>query len=141
MPLGEMGIKFMIDTTGLPHAKPKRKPDKKAILERLFRAAVWEGDKGICRATGRPLLKVSDNLDECGQVCHLQGRGSHPERATDPTNAILMSSSMHTLSDARGNGRLKLVDPETGAWPLDARKAIRFTLHDKAGNVLWTRVS
>ena len=106
-----------------------------------FREAVWILDGGKDRATGQVLERVSDDWDRRGEVAHLKPRRVEPSWATDPKRAILLSMKNHMLSDARGNGRLKILDAETGEPATDASRPIRFTLYDKHGGILWTRVS
>jgi hypothetical protein len=106
-----------------------------------FRSAVWRRDGGRDRATGKVLSKEHVDPAHRGQVCHFRGRRVMPEWATDPDRALLMSDSSHILSDARGGNLLKLTDPVTGEPADDGTKKIRFTLYDRAGNVVWTRTS
>ena len=79
--------------------------------------------------------------DHLGEVAHLYGRNVRPEWATDPDRALLLSRTMHILSDGRGGYLLKMTDSETGERADDASKPIRFTLYDRAGWILWTRIS
>lgn len=121
------------------HRKTRREiqPQK----DRAFRAEVWRVDRSRCRATGVVLERVHVDPLRRGQVAHLRGRNVAPAQRTDVSNAVLMSDAMHVLSDHRGGRLLKLTDPETGEPATDASKPIRFTLYDRAGAVLWTRVS
>lgn len=114
-------------------------PDR--LTPKQFRKAVWERDKGLSRVDGDLLFKTQEvHWTRQGQVCHLQTRNPHADRATDPDNAILMSGHHHWLSDHRGGCLLTLTDPETGEPAIHASKPIRFTMHDADGNVLWTRI-
>ena len=114
-------------------------------LDRLtpaeFRAAVWARDGGRDRATGQSVSKSDCSWDRLGEVAHLYGRNVRPEWATDPDRALLLSHVMHILSDGRGGYRLKLYDPLTGERATDASKPIEFTLYDRAGRILWNRIS
>ncbi len=125
-------------------AFPKRTTNNGKHAERLtekqFRDAVWIRDEGKDRATGLPLVRGAATWDTEGQVCHLKARRVMPEWARDPDRAILLSARNHMFSDARGQCRLKLTDPETGEPATDARKPIRFTMYDKEGLPLWTSV-
>lgn len=123
---------------------PKRTSSNPKHPERLspkaFREAVWKRDGGKDRATGERVYASASSPIDIGQVCHLKGRRVMPEWATDPKRALLMSARNHWWSDGRGNYRLKLTDPETGEPATDASRPIRFTMHDKDGNVLWSRI-
>ena len=117
----------------------RKHPDR--LTPAQFRAAVWERDRGLDRATGEPLSKTDPDWHHLGNVCHLYGRNVKPEWATDPDRALLLSFINHILSDGRGGYRLTMCDPETGERAEDASKPIRFTLYDKEGHILWTRTS
>jgi hypothetical protein len=102
--------------------------------DEAFRLSIWTRDGGRDRATGQPLQHQSDNWDTWGQVCHLKGKGAHPERRHDLSNAILLSMTNHILSDGRGHYRLKILGE-------DANQTLIFRLTDRDGNVLWERTS
>lgn len=112
-----------------------------------FRNAVWERDKHRSRATGQPLVRRYDptiTWEQRGEVCHLAAKGAHPAQKYDPSNAILLSAQQHFLSDARGNHRLLILDPETGekatdAGTIECPKPILFVMRDKQGRELWRR--
>ena len=133
------------DTSALAHPKhPHAQRQKKAkdqAARKVFRDQVWQRDGGRSRVNGEILFRSHGCKVYRGNVCHLQSRGAHPERALDPTNAILMSEYHHIMSDARGGRVLRLTDAETSEPATDATRPIRFTLYDKAGAVVWTRVS
>lgn len=137
---------MVMDTSRLTHPKktyPKYTKAESGALKMAkdFRGAVWLRDGGVDRATGQPLEHESGAYDTCGQVCHLRGRGAYPELKYEPSNAVLMSSRNHIHSDARGGRLLRLTDPETGEPAVDGSKPIRFSMYDKAGTLLWTRIS
>lgn len=119
----------------------RQKKSRRLSAGRRFREQVWHDANGLDRFTGRLLHKVHVDPDKQGQVCHLKGRRVMPEWKTDPNRAILLSDTNHRLSDARGNNRLKLTDPETGEPATDARKPIKFTLFDREGFVISERIS
>lgn len=125
-------------------AKGKARRQKKA--RRLsaglrFREQVWLLAGGIDRFTGRLLYRVHSDPAKRGQVCHLKGRRVMPEWKFDANHAILLSDANHQLSDARGNHRLRMTDPETGEPATDARKPIKFTLLDREGYLQTERIS
>ena len=132
----------------MPLAHPKatgptkrQKRSKKKAKADAFRLAVWTRDQGMDRATGQPLFQTAPHMTSRGNCCHLQSKGSTPERRYDVANAVLMSELNHILSDHRGGRVLKLTDPETGDPAIDGNKPIRFTLYTKDGKIMWTRVS
>lgn len=135
-----------IDTSALPFAKTAPDADHQKARNVLrtgasFRAAVWMRDAGLDRVTGQPLTKDAEDWTRRGEVCHLQGRGPHPNLKYNAENGILMSAFHHWLSDGRGGKLLKLTDPETGLPAIDARKKIRFTLYERDGTtVRFTRI-
>lgn len=133
-----MGInmsKSPIPKNGVNHGKD---PDR--LTPKQFRDRVWKRDGSRDRATGELLRKSSYHWTTQGQVCHLQTRNPHADRATDPDNGILLSGWHHWLSDHRGGRLLRLTDPSTGEPATDASKPIRFTLRNTAGKILWTRI-
>ena len=136
----------MIDTSRFAH--PKRttpsKEDRKRerdARDRRFREAVWARDGAKDRATGAVLERSHEDWDRRGQVAHLLSRRAHPEVRCNTSNGVLLSDHMHQLSDHRGGRLLRLTDPETGDLATDANKPIRFTLYDRAGRVVWERIS
>ena len=108
--------------------------------EDRFRREVWIRDKGLDRATGRPLERSSDNPHVKGEVCHLKPKGPYPELRHVVSNAVLMSAENHRQSDARGGKKLQLIDPKTGEPATDASKPILFRMCDRRGVVLWSRI-
>lgn len=133
----------MATCEGLPLPKRVRYPGKHTgrLTAKQFRAEVWTRDGGRDRADGSILQKqhVDDRLR--GEVAHFRGRRVMPEWVRDPMRAILLSAQNHWLSDHRGNYRLKMTDPDTGEKADDGTKKILFTMHDRFGNVLWSRIS
>ena len=131
-----------MNTAGL--LSPKTQTSRRKHVDRLtpeaFRRQVWIRDRGRDRVTGQILERVHVDPARRGQVAHLKGRRVRPEWLTDPDRAVLLSDSHHILSDARGNNRLKMTDPQTGEPATDGTKPIRFTLYDKEGRIQWTTV-
>ncbi len=119
----------------------RQKRSKKKSKADAFRLAVWTRDQGMDRATGQPLFQTAPHMTSRGNCCHLESKGSTPERKYDVANAVLMSELNHILSDHRGGRLLRLTDPETGEPATDASKLIKFTMYTTAGKVLWMRVS
>jgi hypothetical protein len=117
-------------------AAKRKKRTRRLSAERHFRSLVWSLGGGVDRFTGQLLFIAHADPNKRGQVCHLKGRRVMPEWRLDPNRAVLLSDANHQLSDARGNHRLKLTDPETGEPATDARKPIKFTLRDKDGFVI-----
>jgi len=106
---------------------------KTLAAEKKFREAIWLRDRGIDRATGKPLKRQGDDWN-VGQVCHLKGRGAYPEFKYAIWNAFLMNAHFHRLSDARGGRLLKVIGD-------DANGVLEFVMTDKTGRVLWRRSS
>ena len=134
-----------INTSALAHpkdpdARRQQRSARKAKAD-AFRVAVWTRDLAQCRATGVELFQSHVSPTQRGNCCHLQSKGAHPERKYDVTNAVLMSEWAHIQSYARGGRVLRLTDPFDGTPATDASRPIRFTLYNKAGAVVWTRVS
>lgn len=118
--------------------------DKRAAkdtAERRRNEAVWERDKGICRATGRPLVKASPVAAKRGEVAHLPSatRSTNPATKNDPAKCVLLSAEIHALSDARTAGAKGL--PLVEIIGTDAREAITFIRRNERGRVLWRRTS
>lgn len=136
-----------MDTSHLAFPKASASHDRQQRQQariqsrKALRDHIWRVDGGRCRASGKQLFRDHLHIDHRGEVCHVQSRGAHPERALDPANCILMSALMHILSDGRGGYRLKLFDLQTGEPATDASRPIRFVMHDSAGHVLWERIS
>ena len=105
-----------------------------------FVRQVWARDGGRNRANGEPLSKHDDRWRYLGNVCHLVTKGAHPEWRLIVANGVLLSHEYHRLSDARGNNRLLLLDPESGERATDANRKILFVMRDLKGTVLWQRV-
>jgi len=124
----------------IPAADSKTKQQIRADQDRRFRAAVWDRDHGIDRATGIPVEHYHDNWRLRGEVHHLRSRRAAPELRVNPSNGVLLSVASHWLADGRGGRLLRLTDPATGEPATDANQPIRFTCYDRAGGVLWSRV-
>lgn len=133
----------MATCEGLPLPKRVRYPGKHAgrLTAKAFRAAVWLRDGGRCRADGSILEKQHVDNRLRGEVAHLRGRRVMPAWLREPQRAVLLSAANHMASDGRGNNRLTMTDPETGEKADDGTKKIRFTMHDKVGTILWSRIS
>lgn len=110
------------------------------ISEAVFRQKVWDRDKGRNRANGELLCKSGEEWRFLGDVCHLVTKGAHPELKLVVSNAVLLSREYHILSDARGNYRLRLLDPDSGKPATNANRPILFVMRDLRGRELWRRL-
>lgn len=114
-------------------ARQTRKAEKQTAEDRC-RDAVWKREKNLDRATGKPLTRGAVNPDERGEVHHLKGRRVKPEWRTDPRHQVLLSATLHQLSEARGGKLLQIVGT-------DAVKALTFIRRDAKGKELWRRTT
>lgn len=106
------------DTLNLPvfdpkrrHAAPKGKP---AVIERdekrkskvkaedIARAECWKRDRGICRATGVPLVKSgTTDPHRLGECDHTILRSKDSTRKYDVDNLVLISKFLNRLRKVR----------------------------------------
>jgi 5-methylcytosine-specific restriction endonuclease McrA len=84
---------------GMPHQLVKKADDKKkADRGKAFRDEVWARDHGVCRATGRTLLRTgTTDWEKLGEVDHSVPRSLAPERIYDTSNGLLLTKSLNRL--------------------------------------------
>lgn len=113
----------------------------KQTAEEQRNAAVWERDRGVSRASGRPVVHASPVASKRGEVAHLPTatRSTNPATKNDPHRCVLLTAEEHALSDARTSGAKGKALLEIKGT--DARKAITFIRRNERGRVLWRRTS
>lgn len=119
--------------------KEEKRKVKKAN-EDTFRAAVWARDKGICRATGDPLVKGgTTDPHRLGEVDHTLMKSTNPDRVYDVSNGVLMQKFLNRLR--------KVSCPEAPehkyfdySGPEDRGEQQTFVWRDRAGNITKTRI-
>lgn len=105
---------------------------------KTFRDAVWARDKGLCRATRRPLTKSGSDPQRVGEVDHVLNRSTHPDRIYDVSNGILISRYLNHLKKEACPGAPEFfLFAITG--PDDRGQEQTFTWRDLNGKVTRTR--
>jgi len=84
-----------------PIARKERKLTKEQKAK-AFRDAVWDRDKGRCRATGKKLIRGDGKHGETdwtklGEVDHAYPRSTAPERIYDVENGLLLTKELNRL--------------------------------------------
>lgn len=118
----------------------RKKAAGKRTAEEKRNADVWSRDRGVSRASGRPVSHASPVAAKRGEVAHLPRatRSTNPGTKHDAHRCVLLTAEEHALSDPR---------TVPGGKPLleikgtDARKAITFIRRNERGRVLWRRTS
>lgn len=126
---------------GLPHVLAReQKKQAKADQEEAFKAAVWDRDKGISRASDKPLKRAHLNPAKCGHVHHRRKRSTAPAEKYDPKNGVLLSALEHELAETRcpANTRHFLLDIY---GPADSGQVLTFVKRDAEGREIWRRQS
>lgn len=100
--------------------------------------AVWDRDKGISRASGKPLVRASTDARKRGEVAHLDARSTNPEKKFDLKNLVLLSAEEHGLSDARTAPGGKVLLEIKGK---NASKILTFIRRDINGREVWRHTS
>ncbi len=116
-------------------ARKKAKGDQ----GKRFRDEVWARDRGLCRATGKPLSR-SGTIDpeHLGEVDHSIPRSLAPERIYDTSNGLLLQKKLNRLRKAAClhapehryfdySGPDNRALPQTFRWRNDDGKVIRET--------------
>jgi len=118
----------------------RKKRAAKQTAEQQRNAKVWARDRGVSRASGRPVVHASPVAAKRGEVAHLptSTRSTNPATKNDPHRCVLLTAEEHALSDARTAPGGKALLEIRGR---DARKAITFIRRDERGRVLWRRTS
>ena len=125
---------------GATVVESRKKAAAKQTAEQKRNATVWTRDRGVSRASGRPVVHASPVAAKRGEVAHLptSTRSTNPGTKNDPNRCVLLTAEEHALSDAR---------TAPGGKPLleikgtDGRKAITFIRRNERGRVLWRRTS
>lgn len=118
-------------------AKDAQRKAKKANGE-TFRKAVWDRDKGICRATRVPLSKSGPDPHRVGEVDHVLNRSTHPDRIYDVSNGILISRYLNHLKK-RACPRAPEFFMFSITGPEDRGETQTFTWRDLDGKIAKTR--
>lgn len=125
---------------GLP--TPLLKKEKKATKEakhKAFRLGVWERDRGLSRASRKPLARSGSDYDRVGEVHHVLARSTHPDQIFEVSNGILLSRTEHVLAETAcpGDPSHCLLDI-TG--PADRGQPQIFVWRDKDGKEVKRRI-
>jgi hypothetical protein len=149
--LGDQQATKRAEQKGTPpviERQEKRQSKKKA--EDANRAAVWDRDRGICRATGVKLARSGSDPNKVGEVDHTILRSDDATRILDPTNCVLISKYLNRLRKVRckNDGRFMRFDHEPVTpgdedcgnarlfiWRRDDGTIEKETLSDKDGRI------
>lgn len=139
--LAEMQSQRRAQPKGMPAVLEREEKRKsKAKTEKQCRKEVWYRDKGMCRATGEPLMR-SGTLDphKLGEVDHTILRSKDKTRIYDVTNMLLISKYLNRLRKVRcrNNGQFLRFDYD---GPEDRGLPQVFTWRDDDGNITKTRI-